>query len=85
MNAKSFNKRFVSAILILSTLCKDDVRTNLNRSYELARPIAQALGLTIIHGAEITRPIPPRHLNAIFLQDANALAVKGSANMKIQK
>ncbi|MFQ6035516.1 MAG: Sb-PDE family phosphodiesterase [Sedimentisphaerales bacterium] len=55
---------------------KDDVRTNPNRSYEIARPIAQALGLTIVRGAEITRPIPPGHFNAIFLQDANALATK---------
>jgi len=55
---------------------KDDVRPNPNRSYELARPIAQALGLNIIRGAEITREMPPGHINAIFLEDANALATK---------
>ena len=55
---------------------KEDVRTNPNRSYEIARPIAQALGLTIIRGAEITRDMPPGHINAIFLEDANALATK---------
>jgi len=55
---------------------KDDVRPNPNRSYEIAKPAAQALGLTIIRGAEITREMPPGHINSIFLQDANALATK---------
>jgi len=55
---------------------KEDVRTNPNRSYEIAKPAAQALGLTIIRGAEITRPNPPGHINSLFLEDANALATK---------
>lgn len=52
---------------------EEDVRTNHGRSYEIARGSAEALGLTIIRGAEITRDMPPGHFNAIFLKDASAL------------
>ena len=55
---------------------KEDVRTDHNRSYEIALPRAEALGLMIIKGAEISRDMPPGHLNAIFLKDANALDTK---------
>lgn len=43
-------------------------------SYKLAQQIAADAGVIVIAGAEITRPMPPGHLNAIFVQDANALA-----------
>ncbi len=52
---------------------EDVVATDHNRAYELARPGAEALNLMIVRGAEITRPMPPGHLNAIFLEDAAAL------------
>lgn len=51
----------------------EDIPTNFNRSYALARPYAQAVQLTIIRGAEITRDEPPGHLNALFLADINPL------------
>jgi len=52
---------------------KADVGTDLNRPFAIARDRADALGIILIRGAEITRSMPPGHLNAIFLQDANAL------------
>jgi len=52
-----------------------DVSTNHNRSYEIAREAGADLNVLVIHGAEITRQMPPGHLNALFLSDANALAV----------
>ncbi|MGC9326301.1 MAG: Sb-PDE family phosphodiesterase [Candidatus Hinthialibacter sp.] len=55
---------------------KDDVKVDFNRSYEIARPTANGYGLTFLRGAEITRPMPPGHINAIFLQDAAALDVE---------
>jgi predicted metal-dependent phosphoesterase TrpH len=55
---------------------EQDIRINPNRPYEIAKPKADSLGLTIIRGAEITRDMPPGHFNALFLKDANALAVK---------
>jgi hypothetical protein len=45
-----------------------------NAAYRLAQQAANDAGLILIPGAEITRPMPPGHLNAIFVQDANALA-----------
>ncbi len=54
---------------------KADVSTNHNRSYEIARDAGADLNVLVIHGAEITRQMPPGHLNALFLSDANALAV----------
>ncbi len=49
-----------------------------NRSFELAREYAKPHDLLIVHGAEITRDLPPGHANAIFITDANALNVKDS-------
>jgi predicted metal-dependent phosphoesterase TrpH len=54
----------------------EDVSTDLNRSYELAKPDAEALGLLLIRGAEITRMKPPGHFNTLFLSDANLLNVE---------
>jgi hypothetical protein len=45
-----------------------------NASYRIAQQAAADAGLILIPGAEITRSMPPGHLNAIFVQDANALA-----------
>jgi predicted metal-dependent phosphoesterase TrpH len=50
-----------------------DLRLDNNRSYEIAKPGAEALGLTIIRGGEISRHMPPGHFNAIFLKDVSAL------------
>ncbi|UCE99627.1 MAG: histidinol-phosphatase [Planctomycetota bacterium] len=52
---------------------EEDVRIDHNRSYEIALPRAESLGLTIIRGAEISRDMPPGHLNAIFVKDSAAL------------
>jgi len=54
----------------------DDVKKDLNRSYELAQSAAKNSGLMVIRGAEITRPMPPGHLNAIFLKDVRPLDTK---------
>ncbi len=50
-----------------------------NRSYEVAVEslVAQGFeGLLVVNGAEITRSQPHGHINAIFLDDANALLVE---------
>ncbi|MEA1877476.1 MAG: Sb-PDE family phosphodiesterase [Bacteroidota bacterium] len=44
-----------------------------NRSYQLALQKAKNQNLIVINGAEFTRGMPPGHLNAIFLDDANKL------------
>jgi hypothetical protein len=44
-----------------------------NRAYAIAAAEARDRGLIVLNGAEITRDMPPGHLNALFLQDANLL------------
>lgn len=49
-----------------------------NRSYEIATELAKPHDLLIIHGAEITRSMPPGHSNALFINDANKLMIEDS-------
>lgn len=54
---------------------KIDVTTNHNRSYEIAGASGEDLGLIVVKGSEITRKMPPGHMNAIFLTNSASLAV----------
>ena len=64
---------------------KDDVKVDAGRSYLVAKPLADQLGVILVPGIEITKPDPytaPRvlpegsaHFNALFVTDANALNV----------
>ena len=54
---------------------KSDLTTNHNRSFVIAREAGEDLGLVMIKGSEITRSMPPGHLNAIFLTNSALLAV----------
>lgn len=48
-----------------------------NRSYILAKDaLRNGEVLQVINGAEITRSMPPGHINAVFVKDANALLHK---------
>jgi hypothetical protein len=57
----------------------DILHPDRNRAYQLAeqsaRPYEQLL---VINGAEITRRMPPGHVNAIFIDDANQLLISDS-------
>ena len=50
-----------------------DVVADHNRSFEIASPLAQELNIILIRGAEITRNMPPGHLNTLFIKNANLL------------
>ncbi|MGM0619665.1 MAG: Sb-PDE family phosphodiesterase [Bacteroidota bacterium] len=50
-----------------------DVASDHNRSYEIASPLAEKLNVILVKGAEITRSMPPGHLNALFIKNANLL------------
>lgn len=50
-----------------------DIDADHNRSYEIAKPLADQLGIVLVQGAEITRKMPPGHLNALFITNANLL------------
>ncbi|MCY3963435.1 MAG: Sb-PDE family phosphodiesterase [Acidobacteria bacterium] len=51
-----------------------------NRSYAVASEYAAEAGsdVIVVNGAEITRSMPPGHVNAVFISDANALLVETS-------
>tara|TARA_B100001250_G_C19750052_1_gene767271 strand:- start:237 stop:1364 length:1128 start_codon:yes stop_codon:yes gene_type:complete len=50
----------------------DIPHTNRNRSFQIAGGYVQnRRSLAVVHGTEITKPMPPGHFNAIFIQDAN--------------
>lgn len=51
-----------------------DVSADLARPYEIARPMAEALGILIVPGVEITKG--DIHFNALFIQDHNAFRGK---------
>jgi len=50
-----------------------DISADHNRSFEIARPLAMELDVILVKGAEITRDMPPGHLNALFISNANLL------------
>lgn len=52
---------------------KADIKTNRNRSYQIASQSPYAQDVMVIHAAEITRNMPPGHLNALFISDAEII------------
>jgi 3',5'-nucleoside bisphosphate phosphatase len=54
---------------------KDYVPADFNASWTIAQRPAKEGNLILVHGAEITRSMPPGHLNALFITDASALVV----------
>ena len=52
---------------------KADLPTNHNRSFEIAKPRGDLLALTMIKGTEVTRSMPPGHLNAVFVTDVEPM------------
>ncbi len=52
---------------------RNDIVINHNRSFEIAKPYADEAGIILIRGTEITRSMPPGHLNALFIQDAGKI------------
>jgi len=55
---------------------KADITNDLNRSYHIARETGEDLKVLVIHGSEITRNMPPGHMNAIFLTNSTLLDTK---------
>lgn len=46
---------------------------DLNMEYNIAKGLANELGILLIPGAEVTRGVPAGHYNLLFLDDANKL------------
>jgi 3',5'-nucleoside bisphosphate phosphatase len=54
---------------------KQYVRVEPGRAYQLAKPLADELGILLVPGVEITKKYPthPAHFNALFVTDPTAL------------
>ncbi|MCF8224645.1 MAG: histidinol-phosphatase [Bacteroidales bacterium] len=52
---------------------KDDIKTDHNRAWKIARDYASDKHVIVIAGTEITKGMPPGHLNALFIKDATAI------------
>jgi len=50
-----------------------NVTGNHNTSFEIAEPLSKEKNIILIRAAEITRDMPPGHLNALFIRNANLL------------
>lgn len=53
---------------------------SLNSPYEIAKEEADKKGIILIKGAEITRDMPPGHLNVLFINDIDKLVLKDSVD-----
>jgi hypothetical protein len=52
---------------------KNFISVDHNAAWKIAATLAEDYNLILVHGAEITRSMPPGHLNALFIQDADSL------------
>ena len=52
---------------------KEYIPVQHDASYEIAKPRGDRQDLIVIKGSEITRVMPPGHLNAIFIKDASRI------------
>lgn len=50
-----------------------DIVSDHNRSYEIAAPVAKQKNILLVRGAEITRSMPPGHINVLFTRNNNLL------------
>lgn len=57
---------------------KDYIPMDYNAGWKITETAARENNVILVHGAEITRDMPPGHMNALFIQDASRL-VKDSA------
>ena len=54
-----------------------------NRAFQIAsRMIQDNETLMVINGSEITKPMPPGHINAVFIKDANKLNLYNKLNIE---
>jgi 3',5'-nucleoside bisphosphate phosphatase len=53
---------------------KDYIPVDLNAAWKIGEIYAKERNLILVHGAEITRKMPPGHFNALFITDAALIA-----------
>jgi histidinol phosphatase-like PHP family hydrolase len=55
---------------------KEYIPVDLNAAWKIAGEEARKKNILLVHGAEITRKMPPGHFNALFIEDAAKLTDK---------
>jgi len=53
---------------------KDFIPVDHNAAWKIGEGYAKERNLILVHGAEITRKMPPGHFNALFIKDASLIA-----------
>jgi 3',5'-nucleoside bisphosphate phosphatase len=53
---------------------KDFIPADYNAAWKIGEDYAKENNLILVHGAEITRKMPPGHFNALFITDASLIA-----------
>jgi 3',5'-nucleoside bisphosphate phosphatase len=53
---------------------KDYIPVDHNAAWKIGEMYARERNLILVHGAEITRKMPPGHFNALFINDASLMA-----------
>ncbi|HEX2970232.1 MAG TPA: Sb-PDE family phosphodiesterase [Bacteroidales bacterium] len=53
---------------------KDFIPVDFNAAWKICENYARERNFILVHGAEITRKMPPGHFNALFINDANLIA-----------
>jgi histidinol phosphatase-like PHP family hydrolase len=54
---------------------KDFVSPDFNAGWKIGQPYARERNIILVHGTEITRKMPPGHVNALFITDASLMVV----------
>lgn len=52
---------------------KDYVSVDYNAAWKIAGTMAKENNIILVHGAEITRDMPPGHFNALFIEDGSLI------------
>ncbi|NQU85111.1 MAG: histidinol-phosphatase, partial [Mariniphaga sp.] len=50
-----------------------DIIADQNRSFDIAKPIADRQGIILVKATEVTKQMPPGHFNALFITNANLM------------
>jgi len=57
---------------------KNYIPADLNAAWKINETYAKERNIILVHGAEMTRKMPPGHFNALFITDASKLAIQDS-------
>lgn len=63
---------------------KDFIPVDHNAAWKISDTIAREFNILLVHGAEITREMPPGHFNALFIKDATLLDLDSAMDVFVE-